>query len=445
MPSEGALRAAGFAAFALLVAAGAFAAWELVPATEAKPRAVSIALYEPRLNVSAGQTVGVAIGVTNAGTAARDVELRVEGAPLAPATRALPLEAGETKALWLPVSIPLDAAPGEYRVRVSANPGLAQRDVFSRDLTLRVLPAADGLKPGDTATVRFVAMFPDGRVWDGSLPFSDDEEFPRHAPFVARAEPFTYVVGATEPLVGSTGAMLGMQEGEARQVAVPAHRAFGNASITDQFPRNTVIPLDLRTLPGAPNATRAEFTRWLDQTGQKPMIGWKLNETPVWRLVLGGSPIPVKVKLLSIGLGDQDLVTFEFPKVDERFTLFTQFPNGTRITAKGDTSWVVRTEPTVPPDTAFTYVGYWPEGTRITACSPACTAGYVGVDNVTLTHLDGSWVGRQFTYPNRGLAVGAYNVSSVDDDFIVATAPNLHPYAGLEIVYQIRVEKITRS
>lgn len=426
--------------------AAGYAAWSVVPDVLPPGRGLAVSFFEGQLNGTAGRVVAFPVLVTNAIDEPRNVTLRVETtAPVSFAPIRLDLAPRDQRGLWLNFTLDPAPAAGTYRIDLLADPALTARDVARATATLRVLAPAAGIDKGDVVTLRFVGVFPDGRVFDGSLPFANNVAFPRVSDFKTRVDPFTWTFNttATEPISGILPFVRGMQAGEARTVVVPAATAFGEKRIEDMFPRRSILPIEIRTLPGEDTTTRRVFAQWLSDTQQKPAIGWRVGETVTWRLLAGPQPIPVKVKILAIGSSDESNVRFEFPAVDEPMTIFSQAPfqNATRIESKSETTWILRTVPRIGIGEPFTFVPYWPNASRITSCAPTCD--FETARNATVTHLDDSWVGRRFLYEGSGFPL-VFNVTSVEEDGIRVFALNPHPFAGNDITYHLRVVDVKR-
>ncbi len=81
-----------------------------------------------------------------------------------------------------------------------------------------------GAKPGDTLTVNYTGVLPDGTVFDSSQ----------------GREPFTFVLGSGEVIRGWDQGLIGMKVGGTRLIAIPAELAYGNRSV-GQIPANASL------------------------------------------------------------------------------------------------------------------------------------------------------------------------------------------------------------
>ena len=102
-------------------------------------------------------------------------------------------------------------------------------------LRIRVDRAGDGvkIKAGQTATVHYTGMFPDGRVFDSS---------------VRRNQPFDLPVGAGRVIAGWDEALQRMSKGEKATVILPPHLAYGSAGAGGVIPPNAILKFDIEVL-----------------------------------------------------------------------------------------------------------------------------------------------------------------------------------------------------
>jgi FKBP-type peptidyl-prolyl cis-trans isomerase len=102
----------------------------------------------------------------------------------------------------------------------------------------------DPVVTGDTVSVLYTGVLPDGTVFDSSQAHGDT--------------PLTFVVGDPQLIEGWNKGILGMKEGGRRLLAIPASLAYG-AEGKDPIPPNATILFDIqlvkRVPAGSPMAT----------------------------------------------------------------------------------------------------------------------------------------------------------------------------------------------
>lgn len=89
------------------------------------------------------------------------------------------------------------------------------------------------IKKGQTATVHYTGMFPDGRIFDSS---------------VRRNEPFALPVGAGRVIAGWDEALQLMKKGEKATVILPPHLAYGQHGAGGVIPANAVLKFEIEVL-----------------------------------------------------------------------------------------------------------------------------------------------------------------------------------------------------
>lgn len=111
--------------------------------------------------------------------------------------------------------------------------------------TLRVQEISDGagdaVVAGDTVTVNYIGVLPDGTVFDSSE---------------IHGEPFTFTVGEGAVIQGWEQGLLGMKEGGRRLLAVPPSFGYGAQAI-GQIPANATLIFDIQLLKRVPAKTPA--------------------------------------------------------------------------------------------------------------------------------------------------------------------------------------------
>lgn len=108
-------------------------------------------------------------------------------------------------------------------------------DKTASGLRIRIDKKGDGnrIKAGQTATVHYTGMFPDGRVFDSS---------------VKRNEPFDLPVGAGRVIAGWDEALQLMSKGEKATVILPPHLAYGSAGAGGVIPPNAILKFEIEVL-----------------------------------------------------------------------------------------------------------------------------------------------------------------------------------------------------
>lgn len=95
---------------------------------------------------------------------------------------------------------------------------------------LRVFDATEGAgdeaRRGDTVTVHYTGVLPDGTVFDSS---------------VSRGEPFTFTIGGGQVIQGWEQGVAGMKVGGTRLLAIPPALGYGAAAVGPIPPNSTLI------------------------------------------------------------------------------------------------------------------------------------------------------------------------------------------------------------
>ena len=106
---------------------------------------------------------------------------------------------------------------------------------------LRVQEITDGagevVAPGDTLTVQYIGVLPDGTVFDST---------DAHG-----GTPFTFTIGAGKVIQGWERGLLGMREGGRRLIAVPPALGYG-AQANGAIPANATLIFDVQLLKRVP-------------------------------------------------------------------------------------------------------------------------------------------------------------------------------------------------
>ncbi len=120
--------------------------------------------------------------------------------------------------------------------QTSAQDLLNQISAAGKVETLQVIDTAVGTgaeaKAGDTITVHYIGVLPDGTVFDASQ---------------NRGQPFTFTLGGGQVIKGWDQGLLGMKVGGTRLVAIPPELAYGERAI-GQIPSNASLIFQVELL-----------------------------------------------------------------------------------------------------------------------------------------------------------------------------------------------------
>lgn len=449
MPAQAARVAAGIVS--VLVLSGiVYAAFNGVPtATVSTARGISITSFEPGLNVTPGHAVAFPIHIGNFLQGTQNITLRFdpEGGPFTASPLPVSVPKGGAS-VWYTVNVAGNAALGAYRPLVKADVPGSIEGLYFTGVEIDVISSSGSAATlGQNVTLRWTGLLQNRTLWDGDQSFTESSTFSRMAGnFVPRAAETDWTLGcatATYALPGITPYLVGMVPGEAREIHIPAWQVFGNKTINSTFERTQTVPLTIHARPGLTQLSYDNWSKWLSDTRQSPAASFTLGDTFTFYLI---SPevsglLPVPVKILSIGVSNNANVTWRFPDVGAKFSLFTQFPNASRIVSENATTWVVHTAPQVAPLTNFTWASYWPNESQITSCSPSCGPEYAAADFVNITQSPP--VGSHFEYLYNNYPV-SMNVTAEDSHFIGVQFENPHPYAGIDIDYEVILDAVHR-
>lgn len=89
------------------------------------------------------------------------------------------------------------------------------------------------VKLGDTVTVHYVGMLPDGKVFDSSKP---------------RGQPFDFPVGRGQVIRGWDLGLIGMKPGGVRRLTIPPHEAYGEKGIPGHIPPKATLVFEIELL-----------------------------------------------------------------------------------------------------------------------------------------------------------------------------------------------------
>ena len=140
---------------------------------------------------------------------------------------------------------PQASAP-EPTAQTNAQALLDQIAAEGKVTSLQIVDTAPGtgdvVKPGDTISVNYIGVLPNGTVFDSSQ----------------GRGPFTFTVGAGQVIKGWDTGLIGMKVGGTRLVAIPPELAYGERAI-GQIPANSSLIFQVELLSiGAPVAEPAQ-------------------------------------------------------------------------------------------------------------------------------------------------------------------------------------------
>lgn len=147
------------------------------------------------------------------------------------------------------------------------------------------------VRTGDTVQVDYVGRFENGTVFDTSIEETAEEEgiYYEERNYV----PLTFMVGHGQVIEGFDEGIIGMREGEERNLTIPPEKAYGEYNETLIL----TVPLEELGLSEQPEVGQ----RFSSMYGQFKVIG--VNETHVtldFNHDLAGETLVFYVKLISI-------------------------------------------------------------------------------------------------------------------------------------------------
>lgn len=131
---------------------------------------------------------------------------------------------------------------------------------------------------GDVVTVNYVGRLEDGKVFDTTLrEVAENPVLPKTNTFTPRTvyTPFKFRVGAGEVIPGFEEAVIGMKEGEEKEIAIPPEKGYGNWSkeLTETYPRIQTVDV-VESVPMNELAKETGMTQFVKNT-TIPWRYWK--------------------------------------------------------------------------------------------------------------------------------------------------------------------------
>jgi FKBP-type peptidyl-prolyl cis-trans isomerase len=146
------------------------------------------------------------------------------GQPAAVATSTLPIATTTT----------MDTQGTEGQLVAATGPAIPNPLPTTLTATDEVIGTGAEAKTGDTVTVNYVGMLPDGTVFDASA---------NHG-----TTGFSFPLGAGQVIKGWDQGVVGMKVGGKRRLIIPANLAYGNQSPGAGIPANATLVFDIELL-----------------------------------------------------------------------------------------------------------------------------------------------------------------------------------------------------
>ncbi len=125
------------------------------------------------------------------------------------------------------------ATPGQALLNEIAQTGTVA-DLRTEDTTLGT---GDPVVAGDTLSVLYTGVLPDGTVFDSSQAHG--------------GQPFSFTVGTGQVIKGWEQGLLGMKEGGRRLLAIPPSLGYG-AQVVGSIPANSTLIFDVQLVKRTP-------------------------------------------------------------------------------------------------------------------------------------------------------------------------------------------------
>ncbi len=140
-----------------------------------------------------------------------------------------PAKTTSTASSTLPTAaVPMDT---QHTQAASAAPAIPNPLPTTLTATDEVIGTGAEAKTGDTVTVNYVGMLPDGTVFDASA---------NHG-----TTGFSFPLGAGQVIKGWDQGVVGMKVGGKRRLIIPANLAYGNQAVGGVIPANATLIFDI--------------------------------------------------------------------------------------------------------------------------------------------------------------------------------------------------------
>lgn len=418
-------------AVALLVFLGAIAGatygvQTLLP--QVRDGGIGATALAPALAAAPGANVTFPVTLEERSGATRDLVVHLSGGPVSGNETAHLVARNRTTA-FVTVPVPAGAAPAKHLLELRLSEGGRDVLVVKRFAALEVLGDGSGVEEGDEGSfVLTVRLAEPPALSQSNDPLLRGAPFPRHTTFNP-AQPQTPYSLATLPADRDLrGAILGMQEGESKTIRV--ERPAGNATVETIESARLDIERTYRLakIP-ASSLSRAEFDDHLASTGQTG-----IDEVGEVFLVPNANPrfpLPLTLRITAI---DDAEVRYELGyETGANFTLYSWWPNATRLVDVTPTEYVFETTPTETE--GLTVSGEYPGMSRVAESNET---------HIVVRHEPpvGTAFARQ---PQTSPTPIRYVVREIRGDDIVLTSQNPSPFAGRDAIVDIRILELRKG
>ena len=380
-------------------------------------------------NATPGNEVSYVVTVSNRGTASTDVVVEVAGAATG-RSAVTTIRGNSTVGVFVTVSVPEGLAPGEHALDVRLLEG--ERVIRTRAglLTLRVMPEAPGLEPGDSAEVIYVGrLTATGRVFNTNDPVLLEVPFPKTDTYRFSQGLLPFQTAPRPNVVsGLYEGMLGMQPGEHRSVSFGPEKGYGNATDEQPEPREERLQREITLVNDAQRVARATFDEYILETRQGQPSDFEAGDTFI--LNQQGNDWPYQIVSITPQVVEYRLAAV----VGESYTVYPFWPNASVVTSINETQVSFRTTPTTQPGQAFTMRAYWPQ---------MSTVREVTEDEIIVRHSPP--VGYSYTSITQLGQPREATIKEVSEERIVVAYPSPNPLAGRDLTFDVILVSLTKG
>lgn len=416
-PENPAVRVVALVAFVGLLAGATALAYGAIEAPGLEAQASPVI---PNKTTAPGQTVSFPVVARSTAGETLTLALTATGEAGIEAAAPSTIEAptGNGTGFWVEATVPEDAPTGTHEVRVNlAEGGSAKR------VTLEVDVQKPGIvvERGDTARVKFVGRFPDGRVFGtnvgpvdqaikgGSLPAHERYSAPNTEPIeVPTGDDASFIEGFREGVVG-------VGVGHSTTLTLGPEEAYGNESVRETVNRTETITRIIEQ-PRVFNLSR-------DRLAQEGVVNETSEEGDN---ITAGSGEQARVYQITFLNETRVELTFLVEEGDRR-THYQQWPRSSVAADVNETHVTYRVDPPYEPGEEFTWHDYWPNATTIQEMND---------EEITLRHSPEE--GLTYTKTVQRSPV-EHTVLELREDEILVERENPAPLAGRTLVFDVDV------
>lgn len=382
------------------------------------------------LNATGGHTVSFAITVANRDSAPKDLSVMVSAEGVSGESDRQTVRPASNVTFFVPVSVASAIQPGEVELDVLVRENGATLREESDALTLTILPPAQGLAPGDAATVIYTGRIATtGRVFNTNDAQLIGMNFLRTDTY--RFSPGTFPIEtAPRPTVvqGFFEALLGMQPGESRSVSFPPEKGYGPGVTRETIERDETLDRTFSLRNSVETVGRQVFDDYVTETRQTSAGGWEVGD--VFRFEQAGNSWPYRITVIS-----ETQVSYELAaQLGEKYTIFPFWPNASEITDINATHVTFFTTPTTAVGAPITMKAYWPEMSSVKEVTD---------DTIVVRHSPPQ--GFRYTLPTQLGQPRESTVAEVTEDAIVVATPATHPLAGQDLAFDILMVSLEKA